>query len=129
MDGSTLELRGRNKFDPCQVYKKRKQKKTPSQVGYRKVAFSVLHSKDKGIIIRKQIIVRQKLTKADVFVKKYYICKQMKSPKKEIKITIRVDVETKNTLQLLADNDKRKLSDFIRIKLEAFLEENVQKKS
>ena len=52
----------------------------------------------------------------------------MKSPKKEIKITIRVDVETKDALQLLADSDKRKLSDFIRVKLEKLLEENMSTK-
>jgi uncharacterized protein (DUF1778 family) len=52
----------------------------------------------------------------------------MKSPKNGIKITIRVDVETKDALQLLADSDKRKLSDFIRVKLEKILEENVSTK-
>ena len=45
----------------------------------------------------------------------------MEYPKKDIQIAIRVDAETKKALQLLADNDKRKLSDFIRIQLEKLL--------
>ena len=52
----------------------------------------------------------------------------MQSPKKDIQIAIRVDVKTKNDLQALADKDKRKLSDFIRIQLEKLLEENVSTK-
>jgi predicted DNA-binding protein len=52
----------------------------------------------------------------------------MQFPKKDIQIAIRVDVETKKALQVLADNDKRKLSDFIRIQLEKILEENVSTK-
>ena len=52
----------------------------------------------------------------------------MQSPKKEIQIAFRVDIETRNALQLLADNDKRKLSDFIRIQLEKVLEDNQSKK-
>lgn len=53
----------------------------------------------------------------------------MQSTKKEIQIAFRVDIETRNALQLLADNDKRKLSDFIRIQLEKVLEANQSKKS
>jgi len=52
----------------------------------------------------------------------------MQSTKKEIQIAFRVDIETRNALQLLADNDKRKLSDFIRIQLEKVLEDNQSKK-
>ena len=52
----------------------------------------------------------------------------MQSPKKDKQIAIRLDVETKKALQVLADNDKRKLSDFIRIQLEKLLEENVSTK-
>ena len=52
----------------------------------------------------------------------------MQSTKKEIQIAFRVDIETRNALQLLADNDKRKLSDFIRIQLEKVLEADQSKK-
>lgn len=41
----------------------------------------------------------------------------------EDKITFRIDGELKEKLQKLADNDKRKLSDFIRLKLEALVKE------
>ena len=52
----------------------------------------------------------------------------MQSTKKEIQIAFRVDIETRNALQQLADNGKRKLSDFIRIQLEKVLEDNQSKK-
>lgn len=42
----------------------------------------------------------------------------MKSPKKEIKITLRLDAETHKTLQMLADKHRRNFTDFIRTKLE-----------
>ena len=42
----------------------------------------------------------------------------MKTSKKEVKISLRIEEETKIQLQALADNDKRKLSDYIRIELE-----------
>lgn len=42
----------------------------------------------------------------------------MKTPKKEVTIGLRIDIDTKNALQQLADTDRRKLSDFIRLELE-----------
>jgi predicted DNA-binding protein len=46
----------------------------------------------------------------------------MKSPKNETeKITLRLPTEMKNDLQLLADNEDRKLSDYIRVKLKALI--------
>lgn len=45
----------------------------------------------------------------------------MKSKKKDIRITIRVEQETRDSLQVLADKNKRTLSDYIRIKIEDFI--------
>ena len=46
----------------------------------------------------------------------------MKPPKKIEKITIRVEEEIKNDLQVLADSEQRKLSDYIRIELIKIIE-------
>jgi mRNA-degrading endonuclease RelE of RelBE toxin-antitoxin system len=46
----------------------------------------------------------------------------MKSDKKGIKITIRVSQTVKDSLQSLADEERRVLSDFIRIQLEKIIQ-------
>lgn len=42
----------------------------------------------------------------------------MKSPKKDVRIGVRIDISMKIELQSLADKNDRKLSDFIRLELE-----------
>ena len=42
----------------------------------------------------------------------------MKSVKKDIQITIRLDTETHDNLKLLAAKERRNLTDYIRVKLE-----------
>ena len=46
----------------------------------------------------------------------------------KIQVNIRLEQNTKDELQKLADADKRTLSDYIRIKLEEFVEASKKKK-
>lgn len=48
---------------------------------------------------------------------------------KSVRVTIRLKEQTKNDLQKLADYNKRKLSDYIRVELEELCEKNVKKMS
>ncbi len=51
----------------------------------------------------------------------------MKPAKKDVKFSIRISAETKKDLQHLADNEKRNLSDYIRIELEKIVAEKKPK--
>ena len=61
-----------------------------------------------------------------------YICgikrKTMAQVNKNEAIVIRVDESLKNSLQKMADNDNRKLSDFIRVQLMKMVEASKGKK-
>jgi predicted transcriptional regulator len=46
----------------------------------------------------------------------------MKLDNKTEMLTIRIDKETKGKLQLMADKDRRSLSDYIRLQLEKLVE-------
>ena len=53
----------------------------------------------------------------------------MKQENKTEVIHIRIDKVTKDRLQQLADNDRRTVSDFIRIELEKLVENKPKKKA
>ena len=52
----------------------------------------------------------------------------MKKENKTEVVHVRIDKETKDKLQQLADNESRKLSDFIRLQLEKLTENKSSKK-